>query len=407
MSVLGRTRQSSASDPLGLERELTREAWASLTTCRSFTGAAELLGITTSYLERLVFAEYRSLLLEGVSFRTLADVLTEREDVAWRISREVLPPSSVSELEELRRRWQGQELAQEDRGKGDINVRAQVLGVDHRAIHDLVIYGHALNGLSLTAIGEAVGLSRERVRQILKRKFNFEVKQHKKFIELQEEIRTQNLMDAVACWIVEHPGCTLGEAANALRYDASALPLLVPDRIRKLVLEDQSIERKGDTYSTYSREDILGALRHAFALRNPSSSMYAAGNVRPLTGPAYNRYRLTKQIIGPSIPRILQVFGTWRQACDLAGVPSEEPVREFYERRWTDDDLLGFVSDFLIDSESASVDAFVIWLRSEDSRPSYGTIRKQLRLSWSECKRAALRRLRQSWESPDTVELAP
>ena len=73
----------------------------------------------------------------------------------------------------------------------------------------------------------------------------------------------------------------------------------------------------------FSREQILEALRKAYELRNPSMSMYSVSETIPLTGPFYDEMRNAGSVYGPHRMRVLQIFGTWKSACEEAGVGAD------------------------------------------------------------------------------------
>ena len=127
-------------------------------------------------------------------------------------------------------------------------------------------------------------------------------------------------------------------------------------------------------------------------------SMYSASETQPLTGPFYEKLRNENAIHGPSRPRVLQVFGTWKEACNEAGVPSVDAVRDSYELRWTDEELINQLAEFISTSESVSVESFDSWCRLDNSRASSGTLRNQIG-GWSESYELGLMQLRQQWIS--------
>jgi hypothetical protein len=124
--------------------------------------------------------------------------------------------------------------------------------------------------------------------------------------------------------------------------------------------------------------------------------MYSSYETRPLSGPFYEKARKDGLIFGPSQARILQVFGTWKKACDEAEVPSINAVRDVYYRRWTDEDLIEQLAEFLLTTESSSFEHFDTWSRLDESRSSSGTVRNQIG-SWSISCERALYHLRNNW----------
>jgi hypothetical protein len=129
--------------------------------------------------------------------------------------------------------------------------------------------------------------------------------------------------------------------------------------------------------------------------------LYAHQERIPLTGPYYEKLRTVGQIYGPSEARIIQIFGTWRKACERAGIESKASVRASYGSTWTEDELITIVGDFLVESKSSSAREFDDWCRLEISRPSFGTIKNKFE-TWENAKTTALLQLRKSWQ-PITV----
>jgi len=396
-------RESRISEITGLQREVSREAWETLSRCPNFVDAAELLGITERYLERLVFTEFRFLLKDEVPYSELASVLKDREEMAMKSVRSWLPNDEIGLLDEARQDWMVEEILKEFYSTSIISNSAERFALNTRDARDLLMLGLARGGLNLNQVSNMVDVSRERVRQILKEKFGFSSRENKAMMAFYENLFEELRMMDITTWVESHPGCTFDEIANAFNVEESEVIRLLPKSHKRLILLETRNLQNNANFSTFTREETLDALRLAYQLRNPSSSMYSSPTVRPLTGPSYDRYRVDGEVYGPSVPRILQIFGTWRTACEIAGVPSEEPVRSDYERRWTEQDLLEQVADFLIESENGSHLAFDEWCQLDNSRASGSTVRLRLQLSWSDVKREALRGLRQSW---DTSQIA-
>jgi hypothetical protein len=396
-------RERRIAEITGLQREVSKEAWATLSECRSFAKASEVLGYGARYLERLVFLEFRYLLAEGVSYRYLATVLMDREEDAVKSIRGWLPKAEIDDLDDARRKWMSEELLADFQLNGSIDSATIRLKLDQTQARDLLVLGLAQSGMNLTKTSDLVSMSRERVRQILKKKFNFNIRDLNNMRRDQERLATSQLSDQVQTWVISHPGCTYEEISSANRIQEATVVEFLSKPVQHLVLLDPVKFENFDNYAKFTREQVLDALKKAFDLRNPSSSMYSSQIVRPLTGPSYDRFRRNGAVIGPSVPRILQIFGTWRKACEEAGVPSESPVRSDYVRQWTDEDLLNQVSQFLLQSASGANIAFDQWCRSDPSRASFGTVRKQLQLSWSQIKREAILELRKSWKPTDST----
>ena len=212
----------------------------------------------------------------------------------------------------------------------------------------------------------------------------------------QTEASQQQLRDAVKAWVRGHPGCTSEELEAALGVKATKVLESTPLGVQHLVLDSNQISNTW-TISRWSRAQTHVALQKAFEIRNPMRSMLAHSTALPLSGSYYERLRKSGQVDGPSESRILQVYGTWSEACLEAGVPANVARREDYGRRWSDEELVGYVATFLTSASTASAERFDKWCREDETRPSFGTVRNQLRLSWSAAKEAALWSLRRQW----------
>lgn len=98
----------------------------------------------------------------------------------------------------------------------------------------------------------------------------------------------------------------------------------------------------------------------------------------PLGGPFFDANRAEGV---PGAGRLIQRFGTWREACEAAGVAAVEASRAHYGTKWTDDLLLGWVRDYLADPDATgSYSQFQAWLRERkgDGAPSGQTVRNRL-----------------------------
>lgn len=109
------------------------------------------------------------------------------------------------------------------------------------------------------------------------------------------------------------------------------------------------------------------------------------------------------RVKGPSVARIVQLFGSWTAACAEVGVTSGEPLRKNYERRWTADDVLGHVQAFLREPSykgaSHQYDAWRAAVNSDGSVPSLGTVRNLVGGTWRDIRTSALRAMRAEWVS--------
>lgn len=225
-------------------------------------------------------------------------------------------------------------------------------------------------GETLEEIGKRYGLSRERVRQIIETvggPTGSEVKdlrakrQAKQVAE--DAARLRKLMH-------QNPGRTRAELAELSGIPANRIGELLGEDARFLVTVKGSRER-------FSDEDIFRALRDAAALLDKPLS-----NVRYAT--------VAAEVGGPSVPRIMQRFGTWLNACEAAGVRAGGQGRGNYIRRWTKPEILASVAEYLQSEDcEASYAGYDRWSRTAPDAPSGTTVRNNLG-RWADVKRAAL-----------------
>jgi hypothetical protein len=110
-------------------------------------------------------------------------------------------------------------------------------------------------------------------------------------------------------------------------------------------------------------------------------------------------------VVGVSVQRILQIHGTWKNACDEAGVECGETLRDEYTRDFSAGDCIKFVSDFLMDvNHKGQIAGYVSWRENHqtpDRVPSFGTLKNRLSRDWVTITRMALEVLRNQWLAED------
>ena len=390
------SRQIQIDDILSLEREPALEAWKKFELDGDDVRVAEELGYPIKYFRKLFAQDFVFRLSSGESFTEFPQLTSELEFVCWNTVVVKVKSSWPSKIDTplcIQFRLNLLSLHRSDVPTRDL---VKKFGLGKYQVTALLMLALAEEGLTLNEIGDEFGLTRERARQVLKT-FGVSTRDIKKELEVQEKINRERMSQAIDSWITSHPGCTVSEVSDAMMISESDVMSLCPQDTQGLLLGTRK-KRAAENYRTYSKTQILDALRHAFDLRNPSMSMYSVSDTLPLTGPHYDKLRSEGVVQGPSQARIIQVFGTWKAACEEAGVPYVEAVRDFYGHRWTDDELIGQLAEFISKSKSRSVASFDAWSRLDTSRASFGTIRNQIG-EWSESYDLALQQLRRQWTS--------
>lgn len=320
---------------------------------------------------------------------------TKKAQVNFERSSSPLPILNSQEAGRLRRR--ALRLHREAHSLKEIQSS---LGVGQRTSNALLAVALVESGWTLEAAGTLVGLSRERVRQIA-RQSGVNVRELKKSRLIAKESNFAHRQSLIRNWVKSHPGCTTCEIAAGLQLDELETRA-IPRSVVHLVLDSRSLNTW--TKSRHSKGAILAAIRQAFEIRNPHNSMYSEGTRLQVSGPFYDKLRRSGEVDGPSAVRIIQVFGSWSAACEMAGVPSPPSLRAEYSRRWTDEELVEYLAAFLTVTTATGIDKFDMWCREDEARPSSGTVRNQLGLSWSDAKDAALLKLRSQWtKKPPTL----
>lgn len=130
----------------------------------------------------------------------------------------------------------------------------------------------------------------------------------------------------------------------------------------------------------FSDDQCLVALREAQTFSFPLSAKVYASLVR------------SGNVNGPSVPLLNVRFGSWKRACQLAGVESGEAARDNYDIQFTDQEILLFVRRFLYEQEDGnwSLSQYVKW-REEYcvDAPSMALIRNRLG-GWIQVRIAAI-----------------
>lgn len=296
-------------------------------------------------------------------------------------------------------------------------------------IHEMV-----LAGLTLQEIGRSFGITRERARQLYKKSIGAPVTvslieqlssaglTHQEIAErinatehgidrLLVSSNRQEILDKIIAndqekltkfshevntWVESHLGITIQEVAaafqsstdqvfNALTHYSRMLMLQLGDNEDEFSLLIGEESHHKSVNITFSRESIIKSIQAASKIENP------------LTSSTYARLIETKSIIGPSVPRILQIFGTWRRACEISEVNSVDPFRKNYEKNWTEDDVLEWVIKFIRTTGRASYGEYEQWAQSIGGAPSGSTVRNYMGNDWISVRREALRRCRLLW----------
>ena len=235
-------------------------------------------------------------------------------------------------------------------------------------------------GKTLDEIGKEVALTRERVRQILKKlepDLDFEEIRNEAQVREQYEFNQQfhHIHQSIRDKWSEFQYSKFSEVAKF--FD-------IPEwKVRKSLSRIQYVylqaneERK--VAQSWTDEQCLESLRAA--------ATYSF----PLTVLKYRRLLEVGEVSGPTPALMWQRFGSWVTACELAGVEYGEAMRE-YNRTWSDIELVKFVRRFMHSREDGkwAIEKYEDWRRlPEIEGPSAALLRLRLG-TWSEIRVLAL-----------------
>ncbi len=241
--------------------------------------------------------------------------------------------------------------------------------VDERWERNRAICARRAQGDTLAAIAHDFGLTRERVRQIIRAAggpSSATARAERAAKRAQaDHAAAERLRDLYR----RHPAASRSELAALSGVPTDRIKDLLGDDARFLVSPKQRARQ-------YSDDDIFSAMRAAAGL---------------FDGPlSHQRYAsVSAEVGGPSVPRILQRFGTWLQACEQAGVQAGRRPKREYHRKWSPGDVLGWVATYLGSPDCpGTYQGYDQWARGTIGAPSAATMRNTLG-PWSDVKRAA------------------
>ena len=224
-------------------------------------------------------------------------------------------------------------------------------------------------GASNQAIGKTVGMSAEAVRRSIKRADNLDSGHIR-------ELRAARLEGSIRDTVTSMPGSSLDEIAEKAGISRNDVRRNLTRLGTKLVWDVN--RRNRSRVKKWSDEQLLQALQSA-----------SSGST-PLTVTAYDGLVTRGDIKGPTGQVFFVRFGSWRKACEAAGVQCGESARDNYTREWSETDLEALVVEFLFSSEhDGSFVEFQRWLDERPNYPSMATIRNRLG-QWGSMKQKAI-----------------
>ena len=212
-------------------------------------------------------------------------------------------------------------------------------------------------GHTLQSIGDSLNLTREMIRLITKANEGPSART----VRVNREVKKK----AEALAVFRDLG-TADVKTLAVHLDEK------PARVRQLLGKQSKKLSKGrmNFEKIFSDKDLLVILRLA--------SEKVGG---PLTT---NKYKKLK--IQPTIAVYLARFGSWKQACEKAGVKHGPTRRTSYMRAHSEEDMLAYIASYLADPRTnGSALGYEEWQRKVEGAPSLSLIRQRIG-KWNDIK---------------------
>jgi len=256
-----------------------------------------------------------------------------------------------------------------------------------------------MDGLKLDEIGKNFGVSKERIRQLLKstyslveddpllrgqtfREFFQEKIPARKNVESKKTTDEREAIDSLVRNILNsRPGLTYEELAVLTgKEEGNIRDSLHPQTI-KFVWSERG---ENVNESPFTDDDILNALR------------LSATHQSPISAPVYRDLVVRGLVNGPGPQTVAYRFGSWKKACEQAGVLFNEAVRSSYDHHWSENQMLEYIVAFLRDvSYGRGIQSYDKW-RGElmNEAPSGALVRRKFE-TWIDTKNRALTYMRE------------
>jgi len=245
---------------------------------------------------------------------------------------------------------------------------------------DALIVELRKQGLTLDEIGVKVNLTRERVRQVLRRDALGlsvgAIKQEQKVLRANAQvIEDQRIFSLISANWKSYCQMTFSDLAKSVGISESKLRQSISP-IQYVYLQ---ANQESPQAQTWTNEQCIQSLKEAATFEFP------------LTVLKYRRLIDSGTVKGPTVALFWHRFGSWVNACEIAGVEYGEAQRE-YDRSWTDRELLKYVRWFMHQRSDGrwSIENFETWRKDpEISGPSTALLRLRLG-TWSQIRVLAL-----------------
>lgn len=239
------------------------------------------------------------------------------------------------------------------------------------------IASRVLDGETHQSIASEYGITGERVRQIAEPYLNKQSRETR--TEAVARRRHAAAVEDVRTYAEKHPKASIPEIVRATgrRLDAEG----VIDALG----QEESLRRPMRAATgkplQFSDKDLIAALRKAATDEKGKRTL-------PVSANQYAKVHQVDQEsrkaglppLGPTPQTLILRFGSWRAACEAAGVKCQDRGRTSgWEKGWSDDELREWVARFFREvGPTGTTTAYSKWCKETEGAPSLITLRNRL-----------------------------
>lgn len=259
--------------------------------------------------------------------------------------------------------------------------------LDNLSPRDQEIVRLLASGSSRKSVAEKYDLTSERVRQI---SVPFQDKIHElasTSANATAEANHQGRIEQIKALAEKNPNMRVAVIAAEVKGGVTSQDVI------DVLGEADSLRRTQARFTDenafsqrFTNEDCFKALRATSLIAGQEDGL-PEGQYGVLT---MNRYGEIAPEGSPKKSTIQKRFGTWKEACDQAGVPSGEPIPlRVYEKRWSHEEMKQIVRAFFKDvGVFGSMRDYRDWAQGRKNTPTIATVRSHFG-SWTKVKEIA------------------
>jgi len=248
------------------------------------------------------------------------------------------------------------------------------------AERDLRILQMRIGGARLDEIGKEIGVTRERVRQILVKispELISTIEGLKHGVQQNQEVIVEKKFEDI---FNKYGAIYKSELAEEIGLSEEDALKLTPKRFNKFIIDKFP---EPVIHLSWTKEDCLQALRKA-------GTYYF-----PIRQADYDHLVSIGEVKGPSVAYMYLKFGQWSELCIEAGVEFVPSIRSEYVRMWSDEELLSYARRFFkAPDTSGTYGGYDAWREKQADHVPSGVLIRNVFGNWTTVKRKVLESLR-------------